>query len=427
MQKYVTDINNKAYLKESIVKEKRLVNKLDNTVEINPNNKITTFLGFGSAITESSGYNYNKLSNDNKSRFIKDYYSKEGLNFNIGRISIGSNDFSLNSFSYAKKRSLFDFSISRDKEYVIPMLKDILKEKKISLIASPWSPPRMYKRLPILRWGIGLSKGHYDSYSDYLIKYLSEYERIGINIDYLTIQNEPMARQRWESCKFSIVEQKEFIYKYLLPKLNKTKVLLWDHNKDNLFNIVNDLYLDNKKIAGTCFHYYTGHCFDEIKRIRKKYPNMLLINSEMCCGYSKYEENKWIRDAEYYLRDVIGDMNSGVNAYLDWNILLDSSGGPTHSKNYVKSASILDNDNYIKSPIYYYLYHISHFIDSNIRVIETKSYTNKLKVVSLKKDNKIIVVIMNDTDKEIKYNLVFRNEYIHDSINSHSIITYEKY
>ena len=151
---------------------------------------------------------------------------------------------------------------------------------------------------------------------------------------------------------------------------------------------------------------------------------MLLINSEMCTGYSKYNEIRWIKDAEYYLCDIIGDMNSGVNAYLDWNILLDEKGGPTYKKNYVKSASIRISDNYIKSPIYYYLYHISHFLSGNDQIIESSSYTSNLKVVSLKKDNKLIVVIMNNSNNPMEYNLVYNNKYINDRINRHSIVTY---
>ena len=426
MKKYLTDINNKVYLKESSIKDKKLTKNLSNVIRIDTSNEITSFLGFGSAITESAAYNYQCLSLKNKKRFLNDYFSKDGLNYQFGRLSIGSNDFSLKSFVYARKKDLSDFNVNQDKKYVVPFLKDILNIKNITLVASPWSPPRMYKRLPILRWGIGLSKRHYDRYSDYLIKYLNEYQKLGINVDYLTMQNEPDARQRWESCKYSLDEQKTFIYGYLLPKLNNTKLLLWDHNKDNLASIVDYLYCDNVKIAGTCFHYYTKHCFDEIKKIRKKYPDMLLINSEMCTGYSSYNEINWISDAEYYLNDIIGDMNSGVNAYLDWNILLNACGGPTHSKNYVKSASILKDDNYIKSPIYYYLYHISHFLNGKDIIINNSSYIKELKIVSIKQKDKMLVIIVNTSNKKIEYNLVIGNEYISDNINKHTIITYVK-
>ncbi len=421
IKKYVTDINNNVYLKEETVKESKTKN--NNTISIDSNKEITKFLGFGSAITESSAYNYDGLSKENKNKFIKDYFSKDGLNYNFGRISIGSNDFSLNSFLYSKKKNLSDFTISQDKKYVIPFLKDILNTKDISLIASPWSPPRMYKRLPILKWGIKLSKKYYEDYSNYLIKFINEYKKLNIKIDYLTMQNEPSARQRWESCKFSLDEQKEFIYNNLVDKLDKTKLLLWDHNKDDLFNIVNLLYEKNEKIGGVGFHYYTGHNFNELKKIREKYPDLLLINTEMCCGYSEYHEKNWIKEAEYYLNDIIGDMNVGVNAYLDWNILLDSNGGPSHKKNYVKSASIRIDDNYIKTPIYYYLYHLSHFINDSV-IVENKNDT-KLKVVSLKSKNKLIIVVMNNGNDVVEYNLEINKNSISDKINSHSIITYE--
>ena len=81
MKRYITDINNKKYIEESIIKESKI--NSDNVIEIT-NHEITKFLGFGSAITESSAYNYQKLSKNNKKNFIKDYYSKDGLNYFFG-------------------------------------------------------------------------------------------------------------------------------------------------------------------------------------------------------------------------------------------------------------------------------------------------------------------------------------------------------
>lgn len=423
MKKTITDINNKVYLKEEFLKESN--NLENNIIEVFPNEEITTFLGFGGAITESSAYNYQKLSKENRIKFLDDYYSSSGLNYSFGRLSIGSNDFSLKSFSYAKKKNLRDFNISYDQKYVIPLLKDILKRKELSLIASPWSPPKMYKKFPILNWGVKLSKKYYDSYSNYLVKYLEEYQKIGINIKYLTIQNEPFARQKWDSCVFSLLEQKEFIYKYLLPKLNKTEILLWDHNKDDLYNVFNTLYEKNKKIAGLAFHFYTGNHFEELKHIHEENPNILLINSEMCAGYSLYDEKKWISSAEYYLNDIIGDMNSGVNAYLDWNILLDEQGGPTPYQNYVKSILILKNNNYIKTPIYYYLYHISHFLKGEDIIINNKVFTKDLKVLAIKNKKEIITIIMNNSNLEYNYNLILEKKSFFDKIKPHSIVTYQ--
>ena len=155
MKKIVTDINNNIILKEEDILDNGDGN---NIIMVYPEKIITTYLGMGAGITESVGYNYDKLSSLNKKKFLNDCYSKNGLDFNYGRISIGSNDFTIKSYEYSKKKDLSDFNIYHDKLYIIPMIKDILKIKKISLIASPWSPPRMYKRLRLLRYGTKLKK-----------------------------------------------------------------------------------------------------------------------------------------------------------------------------------------------------------------------------------------------------------------------------
>ena len=425
MKKYVTDIKNHIYLKESDINMKKTTSSQDNIINIDCKKIVSKYLGMGGAITESVAYNYFLLTDKNKKRFINDCYSEKGLNYRLGRISIGSCDFSLGYYSYAKKKDLSDFSIDRDKRYVIPLLKDILKTKKIILVSSPWSPPKMYKKIKLLNYGIKLAKRYYDSYSNYLIKYLEYYRKEGINIEYLTMQNEPLARQKWESCKFDLEEQKDFIYQYLLPKLANCKLLLYDHNKDDLFNKIECLYQENSKVAGVAFHNYSGQYFNELRKINEKYHNLLLINTEGCCGYSEYNELSWISDAEYYLNDIIGDFNNGCNAYLDWNILLDERGGSCHVKNPVKSMLILKNGDYIKTPIYYYIYHISHFINYNMDIIFNNMIHDKIKVIVFKNNKKIIIVVMNKNNLKYSFQININNNYINDSINSHSIITYE--
>ncbi len=426
MKKIVSDINNNILIKSSNIKLKK-VNKYieNNVIRIYKDEVITKYKGIGGAITPAVAYNYSKLSDDNKNKFIKDYFSNDGLNYNVIRLVIGSCDFSYSTFEYTRKKDLSDFNIDEDMKYIIPMLKDIKKVKDFEIIASPWSSPSMFKDNKRLTIGGKLKKKYYDIYSDYLVMYINEYKNQGFNISYLTIQNEPFATQTWESCVFSLDEQKDFIYNHLIDKLDNTKILLFDHNKEDIFNIFKYLYNDNKKVAGLAMHYYSGKHYNNIRLIRKYYPNTLLVNSESCCGYSKYDEKSWIRDAEIISTEMINDFNNGLNMYLDWNILLDYYGGPNHKKNYCKSPIILneDNSNYIKSPIYYYLYHISkHSIDSNI--IENSIY-NDLLVLSTIKDNRVVVTILNNSDDIKEYNLIVDNEYISDKINKHSIITYE--
>ena len=62
IKKYITDVNKKIYLKEAILR--KTSKKSNNTIQILSNNEITNFYGFGSAITESSAYNYHFLRHE---------------------------------------------------------------------------------------------------------------------------------------------------------------------------------------------------------------------------------------------------------------------------------------------------------------------------------------------------------------------------
>ncbi|MBR1417189.1 MAG: hypothetical protein IJ572_05160 [Bacilli bacterium] len=430
MKKIVTDIKNHIYLYESDIKLKKVKKNIEGlVVRVYKDKVFSKYLGFGGAITESSAYNYSLLSDDIKKDFINAYFSKEGLNYKYGRISIGSCDFSLKSYEYSKKKDLRDFSISHDNEYIIPLLKDIYNIKDIDLLASPWSPPKMYKNSLFLILGGKLKKKYYSNYAKYLKLFIDEYKRLGFNIKYLTIQNEPLAIQIWESCIFNLEEQKDFIYNYMVKELNDidTSILLWDHNKEDLYHVCNYLYENNEKVKGIAFHWYSGSHFNNLNMIKQDYPNMLLVNSETCCGYSLYNEQEWVNDAINYITDIISDINNGLNIYFDWNILLDYNGGPNHKKNYCKSPIILNEEknNFIKTPIYYYLYHITR-LEENSDIIYNSSYAKELLIVSSKKDNKMIITILNPTDRDFEYNLIIDDLYVKDIIHSKNIITYEK-
>lgn len=130
--------------------------KIENNV-INIYSDITfqTFLGFGGAFTESSGYAYYQLPQNKKDGFINDYFSKSGLNYSFGRLPIGSSDFSLESYSYSTQNDLKDFSIEHDQKYILPLVKAAIKvNNNITFLASPWSPPAFMKsnKKLISRW-----------------------------------------------------------------------------------------------------------------------------------------------------------------------------------------------------------------------------------------------------------------------------------
>ena len=211
--KLETDWNKKIFFKESKENYKKYSPKLENSIiNIFTDIEKDQFIGFGGAVTQSSGIAYKKLTAENKHKFIEELFGDYG--YNIVRIPIGSCDFSDRTYSYAKKKDLSDFSIDEDYNHIIPLLKDIKEYRPdLKIIASPWSPPSFMKSTKILILGGKLKEKYYQTYSNYLVKYIKAYEKIGLNIDYITIQNEPNAIQIWESCIFTIEEELEFLDK----------------------------------------------------------------------------------------------------------------------------------------------------------------------------------------------------------------------
>lgn len=368
--------------------------------------------GFGGAITEATAFNYSGLSSTKKRQLIEAYYGRNGLDYRWGRISIGSNDFCLKPYEYTKKTDLSDFSIKHDEKWVIPMVKDVLKKKTVQFVASPWSPPEYMK--------LGLKAHHYsflkpwcfDDFAKYIRLWIEAYGKRGIDISYVTIQNEPRARQIWESCVYSFKAQRKLAYKYLTDELDDcdTQILLWDHNKNKLSKVADKLFSGkyvtkygcNDKVAGLCFHWYDGVFPGEMWKVRQKYPEILMLSSEMSCGFSPYDKEAWKNDAKLYCRELFADVNAGVSAFIDWNMLLDFQGGPSYCNNYLKSPVILneEGDDFILTPIYDVLKKFAELFPVGSKVVRLEYESDDIVAVGRKVGAHFEVVVANVSSQD---------------------------
>ena len=434
IQKYETNFKRNLFWNESTLNSKSYSEKIENQViNVYPKISYQSIIGFGGAFTESAGFCYSKLSNEKKSDLLKCYFSSEGLNYSMGRLPIGSSDFSLKSYSYSKKSDLSDFNIDKDKEYILPFLQAALSKRGLKLLASPWSPPSFMKTTKMLTLGGKLANKYKQTWADYLVKYIKSYKNEGIHINYMTVQNEPNAIQTWESCLYSPQEEASFATNYLYYTFVKekidTQILIWDHNKEKIFmRAMEELKTKNnlEAIAGIAFHWYTGDHFENIELTHNAFPNKLLFHTEGCTGYSNFNPNEEVQNAEIYAHDILGNLNAGMNAFLDWNLLLDNKGGPNHKNNFCNSPIMLNNnsDDYIKNLTYYYIGHFSKHIKQNSKRIAFSRYNDKIEVTSFKnEDNSIIVVLLNRTDYNYEYNICINDMVIHDNLDSHAIIT----
>ena len=410
-------------------------------VIVNPEKKFQTFLGIGGAITDASAEVFAKLPNHKQEELLKAYYGENGINYNIIRTSIHSCDFSSESHTYVDENDadLKTFSIERDKKYRIPMIKRAQKIIGNDLVfyASPWSPPAFMKSNKSMLQGGKLLPEFYQPWANYFVKFIKAYEKEGISVWGVTIQNEPMAVQRWESCIYTAEEERDFLKNYLGPTFKKEglgdkKIVVWDHNRDLISHRANTIFDDpeaSKYAWGIGFHWYetwTGGLpkYDNLKNIQESYPDKNLLFTEGC--QESFDENHYFRwsNAERYGNSMINDFNQGTVGWTDWNILLDETGGPNHVKNlcFAPIHADLRTNELIYTPSYYYIGHFSKFIKPNAKRISTTTTRSTIESTSFQNpDGEIITIVLNKTDNPINYKIIINNSEVSVTIPQHAI------
>jgi glucosylceramidase len=214
------------------------------------------------------------------------------------------------------------------------------------------------------------------AWANYYVKFIQAHEQHGIPVWGLSVQNEPMATQKWESCVFGGEEERDFIKGYLGPALAKNglgakKLIACDHNRDLVYQRASAVLDDPaaKYAWGIGYHWYetwtgSGMLFDNVRRTHETYPNTNLLFTEGCVEKFKFDQvNDW-RLGEKYGMSMIGDFNAGTVGWTDWNILLDETGGPNHVGNFCFAPIIGDTKTgkLIYTNAYYYIGHFAKFI-----------------------------------------------------------------
>tara|TARA_R110001583_G_scaffold153896_1_gene305575 strand:+ start:2543 stop:4045 length:1503 start_codon:yes stop_codon:yes gene_type:complete len=396
------------------------------SIFVNTSKQHQTFVGIGAALTDASAETFFKLNKDQQKLFMESYYSVEnGIGYSLARTIIHSCDFSSESYTYIEEgdSELKTFNIEHDKQYRIPFTKLAIAAAggKLKTYASPWSPPAFMKTNNNMLHGGKLKPEFYQPWANYYVKFIEAYEKEGIPIWGLTIQNEPMAKQIWESCIYSAEEERDFLKNYLGPTLEKEgfgdeKIIIWDHNRDLLFERASVILNDpeaNKYVWGTGFHWYEDWkdgtpMYKNVAKVNEAFPDKKLIFTE---GTNEKYDVSRIEDpklAERYGKAMINDFNNGTVAWTDWNILLDETGGPNHVGN-LCFAPVHGNTQTGKLTFtnsYYYIGHFSKFIRPGAKRISTGTTANHLSATTfLNEDGSIVVVALNDSESEIDYML----------------------
>jgi len=363
----------------------------------------------------------------------------------LARTHIHSCDFSTGSYTYVDEgdSELNTFNINHDRAFRIPFIKKAIASAggKLTMYVSPWSPPAFMKTNNNMLQGGKLKPEFYQPWANYYAKFIKAYEKEGIPIWGLTIQNEPMAVQRWESCIYTAEEERDFLKNYLGPTLQKAdlgdkNIIVWDHNRDLMFQRASIILNDPeaaKYVWGTGFHWYEDWkdgipMFNAVKQVKEAYPDKNLIFTEGCNEGYNLERliNEDPKLAERYGKSMINDFNNGTVAWTDWNILLDETGGPNHVGNlcFAPVHGNTKTGELTFTNTYYYIGHFSKFIRPGAKRIVAVSSTNSLLTTAFKNtDGSIIIVVMNQSDKAVNFSLTMQSKTAELNTLPHSIQT----
>lgn len=411
---------------------------------VDPSKTFQTFMGIGGALTDASAETFYKLPKEKQQEILDAYFSKEkGIGYTLARTNIGSCDFSSDSYTYIQEgdSALKTFNIDHDKKFKIPFIKEAIAAAggKLTLFASPWSPPAFMKTNDDLLHGGHLKPEYYNSWATYYTKFIKAFEEQGIPVWGISIQNEPMATQKWESCVYTADEERDFLKNALGPVMKKEgmgdkKIIGWDHNRDLLYQRASTLLEDPeaaKYVWGIGFHWYETWAggkpmYNNVGLVHEAFPDKNLIfteGSNEAFDMSKIHE--W-RLGERYGESMIHDFNNGMVAFTDWNILLDEQGGPNHVQNFCFAPihAITKTGELIYTNEYYYIGHFSKFIHPGAkRIISSSSRSPLLTTSFLNVNGTIATIVMNTGDKKMNYFLWVKGEAVEVQSLPHSIQT----
>lgn len=410
------------------------------TIFVDPSKTFQTVVGIGGALTDAAAETFYKLPKEVQKEILRAYFDPQnGIGYTLGRTHIDSCDFSSESYTYQDKpdAGLKDFSIAHDLKYRIPFIKEALAtagENNLTLFASPWSPPAWMKDNNNMLLGGKLKPEYYDAWADYYVKFIKAYAGLGVPIWGLTVQNEPMATQTWESCTYTAEEERDFVKNHLGPALARAglqgeKLMIWDHNRNLIYQRAKTVLDDPaaaKFVWGVAYHWYVGDHFENVKRVHEAYPNTHLFFTEGCHGKFNFDQiNDW-KWGEKYGESMINDFNDGVAGWTDWNVLLDQHGGPNHVQNFCFAPIHADTTTgqlYFMNS-YFYIGHFSKFVRPGARRIISSSTSDDLITTAfLNRNGKLAVIVMNQTSTNQPFFLWCNRKAASLTSPPHSIMT----
>jgi glucosylceramidase len=394
--------------------------------------------GFGFALTGGSAMHIIRMNAAARAALLKELFAYNNNNIGISylRVSIGSSDLNDHVFSYddlpagQTDPKLAHFDLGPDKADIIPLLKEILAiNPKIKILGSPWSAPAWMKTNGDTRGG-ALKAEYYQTYADYLVKYISAFKTQGIAIDAITVQNEPLNPKNNPSMMMYAHEQADFIKNNLGPSFRsagiKSRIIIYDHNCDRpdyADSILNDAQAA-KYVDGSGFHLYGGK-IEAMTAIHNAHPDKNLYFTEQMVIE---KDNTPSTNVSSPVRKLfIGAIRNWSRNVLEWNLAADAANQPHTDRGgcpTCQGAITIDKDSFTRNIAYYAMAHASKFVRPGSMRIASNNIDTLPNVAFITPEGKKVLIVTNSGAAPQAFNIQFKGKTVATTLGKGAVGTY---
>ncbi len=406
---------------------------------VNTERRFQTHLGFGGAFTEAAAVTWLGLPALQREQVLRDYFDPElGHGYTVCRVHMNSCDFSLGNYAHVATPGDVDlksFSIDRDRQALLPFIQAALRAagRPVQLLVSPWSPPPWMKSNGQMNHGGSLLPQYHQAWARCFVRFIQAYEIEGVPVWGVSVQNEPAATQVWDSCRYSAQEERDFVRDHLGPELalaglGHIKIVIWDHNRDGMVERAHVVLSDPeaaKYVWGTGFHWYGEDHFDHVQLVHDAWPDKQLLFTEGCQEGGPHH-GSWAL-GERYARSMINDLNRWTVGWIDWNLLLDETGGPNHVGNLCSAPILADTatGTLAHQSSYWALGHFARFIKPGARRVLCAATRQDIEATAfINPDGTTAVVAMNRSEQALRFVLEAGDRRWVSELPAHAMATY---
>jgi len=410
----------------------------DLTVTVDPTRRFQAMTGFGGSITDASAavlYSLSPSARDAAMHLLFDPVTGDGLDFL--RQPIGASDFvASQDYTYddmppgQADYSQQHFSIAHDEAEILPLLREAKRiNPKLTIMATPWSPPAWMKTSGSLIGGRLMDNPKiYSSYALYLLKFVEAYRAHGVNVAAITVQNEPQNRTPagYPGTDMPAI-QEEKVIEDLGPMLRaaglRTQILAYDHNWSEHPNDIASTPPDETSdtndyaqevlsspagqwVSGVSYHCYYGDP-SAMTALHNQFPAGGIYETECSGSQSTDPANTFSDTLKWQARNLeIGSTRNWAKTVVNWNVALDPSGGP-HVGGCGTCTGILTvgpGGAVTPNAEYYALGHLSRFVQPGAVRIASSSFGTTgwngqvMDVAFVNPDGSTVLVAHNEND-----------------------------